>query len=202
MTRKKLKFIFVGIIFLVLVLNAPLAFAMKNPSAVYCNAMGYQYGVLHRGYGDIGYCVMPTNQRVSAWEFLVGTVGDEYSYCTQKGYKMKTVKDPKKCGAILNPICAVCVLEDGSEVEVTTLMDLDFGEDIPEEYDEQYEKCSEEGCDEIIEPTKPDPSIENKVSNVKSDYQKVVEKNNFDRFISGILDYLNIRAWNDFLGLK
>gem|GEM_PF-7105878 len=44
------------------------------------------------------------------------------------GYEIKTVKDSKKCLKFLTNECAVCVLPDGREVEVTELMGLRFKE--------------------------------------------------------------------------
>jgi len=37
---------------------------------------------------------------------------------------MKTVTDPVKCHPTMTDDCAVCVLPDGTEAEITTLMDL------------------------------------------------------------------------------
>ena len=69
---------------------------------------------------------MPNGEAVDAWDFLRGKVGQDYSYCQQKGYQIKTVKDTEKCIRFGTVECAVCILEDGTEVEVTELMGLDF----------------------------------------------------------------------------
>jgi hypothetical protein len=53
-------------------------------------------------------------------------VAQEYSYCSQNGYEIKTVQDRGKCAQFGLDKCAVCVREDGTEVEVTELMGLEF----------------------------------------------------------------------------
>lgn len=102
--------------------------ALKDPSAAYCEELGYQFVIETTEAGDMGYCVLPGNQRVDAWEFLEGMVGEEYSFCEQEGYILKTVEDKETCLRFLSDRCAVCVLDDGSEVEVTELMELDLRE--------------------------------------------------------------------------
>ena len=107
------------------IVNAPVM-AIANPAAVYCEALGYEYSVESTPQGQRGLCQLPNGEKVSAWQFLKGEVGQEYSYCQQKGYEIKTVKDTKTCTQFGIDRCAVCVLEDGTEVEVTKLMGLDF----------------------------------------------------------------------------
>jgi len=93
--------------------------AVRNPSAVYCHEMGYEYV-------PEGICKLPDGSEVIAWEFLRGEVGQEYSYCAEQGYEMKTINDSKKCSSIYSHNCGVCVLDSGEEVEVSKLMNLDF----------------------------------------------------------------------------
>jgi len=93
---------------------------IRNPSAVYCHEMGYEYV-------PEGICKLPDGSEVAAWEFLRGEVGQEYSYCAEQGYEIKTIGDSKKCSSIYSYNCGVCVLDSGEEVEVTELMGLDFG---------------------------------------------------------------------------
>lgn len=116
-----------AVLFLLGIVNVPVM-AMVNPSAAYCEALGYKYVVETTPQGQRGLCQMPSGEMVSAWEFLKGKVAQEYSYCRQKGYEMRTVKDSETCAKFLTDQCAVCVLEDGTEVEVTELMGLDFSE--------------------------------------------------------------------------
>ena len=55
--------------------------AMLNPSAVYCEALGYNYTVETTEFGEKGLCKLPNGQAVDAWQFLEGKVAQEYSYC-------------------------------------------------------------------------------------------------------------------------
>jgi putative hemolysin len=102
--------------------------AMLNPSAVYCDKMGYSYETLSENQGDYGVCHLPNNETVRAWAFLRGEAGQKYSYCAKMGYPAKNISDPKICAAVSDNACSVCVLPDNREVEVTTLMNLSFDE--------------------------------------------------------------------------
>ncbi len=117
---------FIAIGLLLLGIVNPLATAMVNPSAAYCEALGYEYTVESTPQGQRGLCQLPNGEAVSAWDFLKGKVAQEYSYCQQNGYEMRTVKDTETCMKFGTVECAVCVLDDGTEVEVTELMGLDF----------------------------------------------------------------------------
>ena len=110
--------------------------AVKNPSAVYCEEMGYEFTIHTTREGDVGICTMPNGRSFMAWEFLKGKIGKEYSYCGKQGYELKTINDSEKCPPIFSEECAVCVLSDGREVEMTQLMDLDFTE----------ERCGDGAC--------------------------------------------------------
>jgi len=104
--------------------------AMTNPAAGYCIALGYQYMDTVGADGSMtGYCILPGNQSVDAWQFLVGNVSPELSYCKKAGLDIHTVHDPRVCG-LLGSTCGVCVKADGSTHEVTAMMGLDFREKI------------------------------------------------------------------------
>jgi len=128
-----MKIIYKVITFIILIISFSLA--MKNPSAVYCEEMGYTFEIEETPEGQRGLCVFPDNSKVSAWEFLRGEVGQEYNYCTQQGYESRTINDGIQCSSIVSSKCNVCVI-DGKETEVTELMGLDFstdfsGEEVP-----------------------------------------------------------------------
>ncbi|MBN2251267.1 MAG: DUF333 domain-containing protein [Candidatus Altiarchaeota archaeon] len=106
----------------------PSASALLNPSAVYCEALGYEYGIKQTPEGETGICRLPDSSTCDSWDFLKGKCGMDYGYCRKSGYGMKTTTGYETCSAIFTEECAVCVLEDGREVEVTQLMDLDFRE--------------------------------------------------------------------------
>jgi len=121
------------LIFFILFLffSIKVSFAVKNPAKVYCEALGYKFIIEKTKQGEIGFCEFSENERCPAWLFLVGECGKEYSYCAKNGYQIKTVKDPKKCASLpLGIKCAVCVMKDGKEVEVTKLMNLNFEEGV------------------------------------------------------------------------
>ena len=118
-------------LFVLLVVAAPLpVLALKNPAAVYCTALGYQYEVERTDRGEFGYCVLAGGERVDAWEFLLGKAAQEKSYCASQGHGQKTVNDPMTCIRFLTDSCLVCVLDDGREVEVTELMGLVLEETV------------------------------------------------------------------------
>ncbi len=96
--------------------------ALRDPSAVYCSAMGYTFTIGHSAAGEVGYCTLPDGKTVDAWRFLQGKEGSGQGYCAKKGFSQKVVYDPGTC------IVFMCVLPDGSEVEVTRLMNLSFAE--------------------------------------------------------------------------
>ena len=119
-----------------------------NPSAAYCNALGYNYKTKMVEEGEMGICEFPDGSSCEAWNFLEGKCGEEYSYCTQQGYEIKTINDTEKCSSIFSNECAVCILNNGTEIEVTKLMELNF--DVGECGDntcmigENYKNCPED----------------------------------------------------------
>jgi putative hemolysin len=115
---------------IVLLLVAGCADGMKNPSAVYCKGLGYEYRTAAtESGGQIGECVLPDGSEVSAWRFLEGKAGAGYGGCEKKGYVARPANGTA-CRRLHSPECTVCVLPDGGEVEVTELMKLDFKEGI------------------------------------------------------------------------
>ena len=118
------------VILLAIGLLAVPSMAMINPSAGYCTALGYQYGdTIGKDGSMTGYCVLPGNRSVDAWQFLQGKVLPELSYCRKQGLEIRTVSEPGSCG-FLGSTCAVCVKADGTTEEVTKMMGLDFRERI------------------------------------------------------------------------
>ncbi len=99
-----------------------IAAGMINPAMVYCEELGYKITVVKTPYGERGICQLPDGSNCSHWDFLEGKCGQEHSYCQREGYEMKTVHDLEKCP--FSEDCAVCILKDGREVEVTQLMGL------------------------------------------------------------------------------
>ncbi len=107
------------------------AAALKNPSAVYCQALGYQYvTITTQNGGEAGQCWISPTEKVSAWKFLQGEVSPEKGYCAKQGYQYQKVTDPEACKEFGLDTCMVCVLADGKTVEVTRLMNLSFEEGL------------------------------------------------------------------------
>ncbi|MGB9749159.1 MAG: DUF333 domain-containing protein [Candidatus Woesearchaeota archaeon] len=132
-------------------------FGMLNPAAVYCEAMGYKY------LQEEGLCELSNGERVSDWDFLEGKVAQDYSYCSKQGYQIKTINDPNdKCLKFLTEECAVCILPNGTEIEVTDLMELNFREGVCGDgrcvLGESYENCPED-CPK----TEPEEATEEKI---------------------------------------
>ena len=129
MNGKKRYFIVLFLLLAIALMMVP-AGAMTNPSAGYCTALGYQYTDVTAADGSMtGYCMLPGNQSVDAWQFLQGKVSPELSYCKKQGLEVRTVTDPGVC-RMLGDTCAVCVKADGTTQEVTRMMGLDFREKI------------------------------------------------------------------------
>ncbi len=95
-----------------------------NPSAAYCEDLGYTFSIKETPAGQMGICKVSENKEVPAWGFLRGEEAQGYSYCSKAGYEKKVVDNPEKCGLAYKPGfgCLVCVLADGSEVEVASLL--------------------------------------------------------------------------------
>jgi putative hemolysin len=81
------------ICFLTLTLLLSTASALRNPSAVYCEAMGYDYVIFSSPYGDVGKCVLPNGEAVNAWDFYRGEVALDYSYCASRATRRNMLKE-------------------------------------------------------------------------------------------------------------
>jgi len=149
------------IIILMIVFLFGIVSAVKNPSAVYCEGMGYEFIISSTENGDVGMCKLSENTVVNAGNFLKGKIGQEYSYCEKHGYILKTIKDSEKCSSIFSEECAVCIVNNGvgvtgsaigsesGEIEVTELMGLEFneatcGDGVCITLEENYGSCPED----------------------------------------------------------
>ena len=112
----------VGIIIVAILIFSGLVVGFKDPTQVYCQDLGYEYVITEGPEGEFGICKLPDGSSCMDWDFLEGKCGKEYSYCKREGYEIKTISDPEKC--IFSEECAVCVLENGEEIEVSKLMEL------------------------------------------------------------------------------
>ena len=118
------------ILFSGLSLLPEIGFAMKNPSAVYCTGLGYLFSIENTPAGEIGQCTLPNNLTVSAWKFIQGEEGLNYTYCRQKGYDQKVIHDATVCQNAFADSCVVCIVGGNQEVEATKLMNLSYNEAI------------------------------------------------------------------------
>ena len=73
---------------LLLVFSISSISALSNPSAVYCESLGYTYES-----SEVGVCRISEYMRLNAWDFFEGKIGQQYSYCAKKGYSVRTIKD-------------------------------------------------------------------------------------------------------------
>ncbi|MCD6216107.1 MAG: DUF333 domain-containing protein [Candidatus Aenigmarchaeota archaeon] len=121
-------FIFIMISFILNFIFITYVYAIKSPDAVYCEALGYTFKINQTTEGEVGICEFPNGSSSVAFDFLKGKSYQEFSYCKQNGYEIKTIHDVDKCAPVFSEECAVCVLKNGTEIEVTTLMGLDFSE--------------------------------------------------------------------------
>jgi len=98
-----------------------------NPSAAYCEELGYKITIKKTPEGELGICNFSDTEQAPAWSFLRGEEAQEHSYCAKVGYEMKLIDDPAKCGATYKPGhgCLACILEDGSEVEAGNLLKIE-----------------------------------------------------------------------------
>ena len=124
------------------------AFSLLNPAEVYCKAMDYTYVLIETELGESANCYFDNESFCDAWAFLKGNCAPEKSYCASKGYEIKTVRNYDVCEVFLTEDCAVCVLGDGTEKEVTELMGLSFIEgtcgDLTCAIGETYENCPQD----------------------------------------------------------
>ncbi len=127
-------------------------FSLANPSAVYCEELGYEYTTVEGPDGEEGVCKLPSGQEVSAWSFFQGKVAVQYSYCTQQGYGTTTVTEDE--GNWTSEYGA-CILANGTAVPISELMDLEKGGVAPGE-----EGAEEEAPPEETEPEEPAPPEE------------------------------------------
>jgi putative hemolysin len=152
---------------LMLSLCAAFVSALRNPAAAYCTDLGYEYVVESAPEGELGLCKVDSTHTVDAWQFLQGNQGIRYNYCTKEGYATRVVTDPVLCARFMTESCAVCVMDDGKEQEVTDLMGLSFAETACGDgscgFPEDESSCPKD-CEGKM------PSVENSVKKTSADF--------------------------------
>jgi putative hemolysin len=63
--------------------------AMANPSAVYCEGLGYSMENVIRNGGEDADCVFTDGSRCAQWDFLSGRCGQEFTYCKMQGFNLE-----------------------------------------------------------------------------------------------------------------
>ena len=62
---------------------------LPNPSAVYCEGLGYPQENVERNGGMDADCIFPDGSRCGAWDLLSGRCGQEFTYCEMQGGKIE-----------------------------------------------------------------------------------------------------------------
>ncbi|UCH51196.1 MAG: DUF333 domain-containing protein, partial [Chloroflexota bacterium] len=93
---------------------------VRNPAAMYCNEMGYEYKIIKTADGEKGICVLPDGKECDAWAFYRGECGEEFSYCAKND--LLVAPKAEKDGFATK--CTTCVLPDESRKTVSELLNL------------------------------------------------------------------------------
>jgi len=91
------------------------AIGKPNPTALYCEELGYEYKNKKVKGGEIGICVMPNKTECDGWDFLRGKCGQKFSYCAKKGYDTRAERAERGAYTIEY---AVCVPKTSGEKEI------------------------------------------------------------------------------------
>ncbi len=68
--------------------------SMRNPAAVYCAGLGYEYKIVSLPDGNQqGVCVLPDGKVCDAWDFLAGRCGQSFNICARRGLDTVTRPD-------------------------------------------------------------------------------------------------------------
>lgn len=119
--------------------------ALPNPSAVYCEKLGYEYKIVKTPQGEKGIVVPEPGVEFDAWDFFRGKVGNKYSYGARHGYDTECVREDKGTYTVEY---AVCVRKErkGEQITETRIPMLELME-------KNGEPLIEEG--KYRKPTKP-----------------------------------------------
>ena len=63
--------------------------AMANPSAVYCEGLGYSMENVIRNGGEDADCVFTDGSRCAQWDFLSGRCGQDFTSCKMQGFNLE-----------------------------------------------------------------------------------------------------------------
>lgn len=100
------------------------AWGFRDPAAVYCGQLGYQYTTKQIAEGDVGYCEFSDGTECQEFDFLQGVCGMQHSYCAQKGYQQKAATGTDCGSSDPTTACLLCIMPNGTAEEVSVAMDL------------------------------------------------------------------------------
>lgn len=156
-------FWFSSLLFLLTFFSLPeRSMAIENPSAVYCEVLGYNYVIEKDSEGrEQGFCLFPDNSRAGAWDFLKGDSGKTFSYCSKMGYDIAT-RTVESEG--YQRKYAVCITSDEnktgvSEIPVIDLMEKngdwvalkeDYNRILPKEVEKNSSSMEQNGVKEVL----------------------------------------------------
>ena len=82
---------------------------LPNPSAVYCENLGYRYEIRTKSDGSqLGFCIFD-GEECPAWDFFNGLCGEEYTYCSKMGGILIIIKSQYSHTSVY----AACILSSG-----------------------------------------------------------------------------------------
>ena len=81
---------------------------LPNPSAVYCENLGYRYEIRTKSDGSqLGFCIFD-GEECPAWDFFNGLCGEEYTYCSKTGGVLVKIKNAGYVAACVLPYGKIC----------------------------------------------------------------------------------------------
>ncbi len=102
----------------------------NNPSRVYCETLGYKYGIHTDEDGNqYGVCTLPDKTSCDAWDFYRGKTGQQYSYCAKKGYGIETKSVSRES---YSKEYAVCLSRSGPSQEIPMVDLMIQNRDFPD----------------------------------------------------------------------
>jgi len=101
---------------------------MRNPAAVYCESLGYQFQVIKNSDGESGTCTFADGTSCEAWAFLEGSCGASYNACAARGFETQVVADGLNgftqsyavCTSQGQPVQAATILTDLSRLSTAS----------------------------------------------------------------------------------
>jgi len=116
--------------------------ALSNPSAAYCENLGYVYEINQTTNGDVGICAISENVKLDAWSFFEGKVGQQYSYCAKNGYSTKTISDGKNAYSEDYTVCVNSATKTTPVDELMNFSEKLISDKLPSEEMKKFSSVS------------------------------------------------------------